>query len=208
MNGILLQHCLGIPFFRVIVLFAFLAMSIFLASGCSKPKEAPPPPVVEVMTVIQKDVPVYKEWIGTIDGLVNATIRAQVQGYLIKQDYRDGDVVKKGQVLFDQITLPSRQHWTRRKDNWKLNRRAGIPPRPTLPGLNLWRSSMPSARKTSMTPQVPNRPPARPYMPPRHLWTRLSLIWSLRRSFPPSMVLQVLPRPRSATSWVRGQRKS
>jgi len=70
-------------------------------SSCSKAKEAPPPPVVEVSTVIQKDVPVYKEWIGTIDGLVNATIRAQVQGYLIKQNYRDGDVVKKGQVLFE-----------------------------------------------------------------------------------------------------------
>jgi membrane fusion protein (multidrug efflux system) len=73
-----------------------------LAAGCSKgPKEAPKPPVVEVMTVIQKDVPVYKEWIGTLDGMVNATIRAQVQGYLIKQNYRDGELVKKGQILFE-----------------------------------------------------------------------------------------------------------
>jgi membrane fusion protein (multidrug efflux system) len=56
---------------------------------------------VEVLTVIQKDVPVYKEWIGTLDGLVNATIRAQVQGYLIRQNYREGDVVKKGQILFE-----------------------------------------------------------------------------------------------------------
>jgi membrane fusion protein (multidrug efflux system) len=53
------------------------------------------------MTVIQKDVPVYKEWIGTLDGMVNATIRAQVQGYLIKQNYRDGELVKKGQILFE-----------------------------------------------------------------------------------------------------------
>ena len=66
-----------------------------------RPEEAPKPPVVEVMAVIQKDVPVYKEWIGTLDGMVNATIRAQVQGYLIKQNYREGDVVKKGQILFE-----------------------------------------------------------------------------------------------------------
>ena len=101
MNGILLQCCIRRPFPRLILLTGFLAWSIFLVSSCSKAKEAPPPPVVEVSTVIQKDVPVYKEWIGTIDGLVNATIRAQVQGYLIKQNYRDGDVVKKGQVLFE-----------------------------------------------------------------------------------------------------------
>lgn len=101
MNGILLQCCLRRPFSRLILLSCFLAWSIFLVSSCSKAKEVPPPPVVEVSTVIQKDVPVYKEWIGTIDGLVNATIRAQVQGYLIKQNYRDGDVVKTGQILFE-----------------------------------------------------------------------------------------------------------
>ena len=75
---------------------------MFMAMGCSKgPQEAPPAPAVEVMTVIQKDVPVYHEWIGTLDGMVNATIRAQVQGYLIKQNYREGDFVKTGQVLFE-----------------------------------------------------------------------------------------------------------
>jgi membrane fusion protein (multidrug efflux system) len=56
---------------------------------------------VEVTTVIQRDVPVYHEWIGTLDGMVNATIRAQVQGYLIKQNYREGDLVKRGQILFE-----------------------------------------------------------------------------------------------------------
>ena len=51
--------------------------------------------------MIQKDVPIYAEWVGTLDGMVNATIRAQVQGYLIKQNYKEGDFVKKGQVLFE-----------------------------------------------------------------------------------------------------------
>ncbi|MEQ8151544.1 MAG: efflux RND transporter periplasmic adaptor subunit [Smithellaceae bacterium] len=87
---------------RFLLCFGTAILLFASAAGCSKgPKEAPKPPVVEVMTVIQKDVPVYKEWIGTLDGMVNATIRAQVQGYLIKQNYRDGDLVKKGQILFE-----------------------------------------------------------------------------------------------------------
>ena len=57
--------------------------------------------MVEVATVKQADVPIYHEWVGTLDGLVNATIRAQVTGYLIAQDYREGDPVKKGDLLFE-----------------------------------------------------------------------------------------------------------
>ena len=70
--------------------------------GCGKEQKAPPPaPIVEVVEVIQKDVPVYSEWVGTLDGSVNATLRAQVQGYLIKQNYKEGDSVRKDQVLFE-----------------------------------------------------------------------------------------------------------
>lgn len=58
-------------------------------------------PTVETLKVIQMDVPIYSEWTATTDGLVNATIRAQVQGYLIRQNYKDGDFVKKGQLLFE-----------------------------------------------------------------------------------------------------------
>ena len=73
-----------------------------LATGCKQEqKAAPPPPLVEVINVLQKDVPIHLEWIGTADGLVNAVIRAQVMGYLIKQNYREGDLVKKDQVLFE-----------------------------------------------------------------------------------------------------------
>jgi RND family efflux transporter MFP subunit len=60
----------------------------------------PSPPDVEVVTVEQRDIPVYREWIGTLDGMVNAAIRAQVTGYLLTQDYSEGSFVKKGQLLF------------------------------------------------------------------------------------------------------------
>jgi membrane fusion protein (multidrug efflux system) len=74
----------------------------FILGGCAKEqKVTSPPPDVEVVNVVQKDVPIYSEFVGTTDGLVNATIRAQVQGYLIKQNYKEGDLVKKGQVLFE-----------------------------------------------------------------------------------------------------------
>jgi RND family efflux transporter MFP subunit len=57
-------------------------------------------PNVEVVQVQQEDVPVYGEWIGTLDGLVNADVRAQVTGYLMKQGYQEGAFVKQGQLLF------------------------------------------------------------------------------------------------------------
>jgi RND family efflux transporter MFP subunit len=57
-------------------------------------------PDVEVVQVEQEDVPIYGEWIGTLDGLVNADVRAQVTGYLLKQGYREGAFVTQGQLLF------------------------------------------------------------------------------------------------------------
>ena len=57
-------------------------------------------PDVEVVRVQQKDIPIYGEWIGTLDGLVNADVRAQVSGYLLQQGYQEGAFVKKGQLLF------------------------------------------------------------------------------------------------------------
>jgi len=81
---------------------AVACLAALLTCGCSKKEQAsPPPPTVEVTTVVQKDVPIYKEWVGTLDGYVNAVIRPQVTGYLIKQNYREGELVKKGQVLFE-----------------------------------------------------------------------------------------------------------
>jgi RND family efflux transporter MFP subunit len=63
-------------------------------------------PDVEVVQVEQKDVPIYGEWIGTLDGLTNADVRAQVTGYLLQQDYQEGAFVKKGQLLFEVDPRP------------------------------------------------------------------------------------------------------
>jgi membrane fusion protein, multidrug efflux system len=71
-------------------------------SGCKEKEQAAPPkpPDVEVVKVEQKDVPIYRDWVGTLDGDVNATISAQVAGYLISRNYSEGSVVTNSQVLF------------------------------------------------------------------------------------------------------------
>jgi membrane fusion protein (multidrug efflux system) len=83
-------------------LVAAACLSAFLLTGCGEKKTAAPTaPAVEVANVVVKDVPIVREWVGTTDGLVNAKINAQVQGYLTKQNYKEGSFVKKGQVLFE-----------------------------------------------------------------------------------------------------------
>jgi membrane fusion protein (multidrug efflux system) len=92
---------LGVSLVGICSLLPVLLAGLLL-SGCGKEEKAQPQaPIVEVVEVMQKDVPVYGEWVGTLDGSVNATIRAQVSGYLIKQNYKEGDVVRKDQVLFE-----------------------------------------------------------------------------------------------------------
>jgi len=92
----------------VIVLFS-LAAAVWL-NGCGEKKKAAEPLPQEVMVaeVVQKDVPVYQEWVASMDGIVNATILAQVEGYLIKQNYKEGDLVKKGDLLFEIDPRPFR----------------------------------------------------------------------------------------------------
>ena len=74
--------------------------SMLWSVGCHKPAPTAPTPTVLVAEVIQKDVPIYSEWVGTTVGFVDAQLRARVQGYLLKQNYEDGHAVKAGQLLF------------------------------------------------------------------------------------------------------------
>jgi RND family efflux transporter MFP subunit len=80
-----------------------VAVVLFFAShsGAKPEAQMAPPPVVEVARVEQRDVPIYSEWIGTLTGQVNADIKAQVAGYLLTQNYKEGSYVTKGQLLFE-----------------------------------------------------------------------------------------------------------
>ena len=81
-----------------------VAAGLFIAfsrSGGRSQTKAPAPPEVKVVSVEQKDVQIYGEWIGTLAGQVNANVQAQVSGYLLRRDYREGSFVRKGQLLFE-----------------------------------------------------------------------------------------------------------
>jgi len=80
---------------------ALLGALIISGRSNNQAQAAPPPLAVEVVQVEQKDVPIYSEWIGTTDGMVNADIKAQVTGYLLRQNYKEGSLVKKGELLFE-----------------------------------------------------------------------------------------------------------
>ena len=90
---------------RKIVIGGILLVAVVtVAVLAMRPKHGaaggPGSPDVEVVQVEQKDVPIYGEWIGTLDGFTNADVRAQVTGYLMRQGYQEGAFVKKGQLLF------------------------------------------------------------------------------------------------------------
>jgi len=84
------------------------ALAVSLCAGCrtNAAPAPPPPPQVSVLTVTPERVALTSEWIATLDGYVNAQIRPQVSGYLVKRDYQEGAVVRKGQVLFEIDARP------------------------------------------------------------------------------------------------------
>jgi membrane fusion protein (multidrug efflux system) len=85
----------------VVILIVIVAL-VAIATRSSKPVQAASRPIdVQVARVKQEDVPLYSQWIGSTEGLVNADIKAQVTGYLLRQNYTEGSFVKKGQLLFE-----------------------------------------------------------------------------------------------------------
>jgi RND family efflux transporter MFP subunit len=79
-----------------------LAVSAFFVASCSRkaPQVGPAAPEVQVTTVQPRDVPRVLERVATLDGFINANINAQVQGYIVSRDYKEGSIVKKGDLLF------------------------------------------------------------------------------------------------------------
>ena len=91
------------------VVTALLSLSCLLLAGCwgkSTPSPSPAPPAVGVSTVTQQNVPIYGSWVASLDGYVNANIQPQVTGYLVKQDCREGSLVRKGDILFEIDARP------------------------------------------------------------------------------------------------------
>jgi len=86
-----------------VLLFLSVGAMLMISTACGRTTQvaaASKPLEVLVADVQQKDVPLYREWIGTVDGFVNAEIKAEVTGYLVKQEYTEGSFVRQGQLLF------------------------------------------------------------------------------------------------------------
>ena len=79
-----------------------------LAAGCrdTSGSAGPPPPTVRVEPVVEKDVPIVSEWVGTLVGYINAQIRARVSGHLVSQNYKEGSLVRSGDLLFQVDSRP------------------------------------------------------------------------------------------------------
>lgn len=89
------------PMLAAVVLLGTAALISTSCVRATTAASAAPSPDVEVAVVEQRDIPTEREWIGTLDGMVNAAIRAQVTGYLLTQNYTEGSFVRKGQLLFE-----------------------------------------------------------------------------------------------------------
>jgi RND family efflux transporter MFP subunit len=89
-------------------LVAAVLVNVVARSGAKASVQPPSAPVVQVAAVEERDVPVYGEWVGTLTGQVNADVKAQVTGYLLKRDYKEGSVVHKGEPLFEIDPRPFR----------------------------------------------------------------------------------------------------
>jgi len=110
-----MQHRAVLP----VLTLALVSSVAALLSGCAPATQTvAAPPDVEVTAVVQRDVPIREEWVGTLDGLVNAQIRAQVPGYLLRQAYADGGVVRKGDLLFEIDARPFQAAFDQLKANF------------------------------------------------------------------------------------------
>jgi membrane fusion protein, multidrug efflux system len=91
---------------NVIVLLVALAVTVAGCGDRSGAAGSPPLPVVRIESVLEKDVPISSEWVGTLVGYINAQIRARVSGHLVSQNYAEGSVVKPGDLLFQVDPRP------------------------------------------------------------------------------------------------------
>ena len=94
---------------RALLGVSLIALATISAAGCgdaSRATATPPPPVVKVEPVVERDVPISVEYVGTLVGSINAQIRARVAGHLVSQNYSEGSLVKAGDLLFQVDPRP------------------------------------------------------------------------------------------------------
>ncbi len=84
-----------------LLLLVATSLGLITRAKTAEAPATPAPPDVQVASVEQRDLPIEREWVGTLDGMVNAAIKAQVTGYLLRQNYTEGSFVRKGQMLFE-----------------------------------------------------------------------------------------------------------
>jgi membrane fusion protein, multidrug efflux system len=103
-----LQRSSCVRWIKPVHLIFILLTTILLLEGCAEKKAAaaPEPPDVEVVSVVQQDVPIYSEWVAQLNGDTNAQITPKIQGYLLRQVYKEGSFVKKGDLLFEIDSRP------------------------------------------------------------------------------------------------------
>lgn len=131
---------------RVVALGGLAGMAL-VGTGCAeskaKPAGPPPPPAVQVAPVVRQDVTLYNEAVGSLDGYVNAEIRARVRGILKAQRYKDGAIVKAGQVLFSidpsefRIAVESAQAALARAETARAHNKALLARRTDLGAANV-----------------------------------------------------------------------
>src|SRR5256885_16528526 len=94
---------------RGLLVVSLIGLVVITAAGCgdaSRATASPPAAVVKVEPVVERDVPITVEYVGTLVGFINAQIRARVSGHLVSQDYREGSLVKSGDLLFQVDPRP------------------------------------------------------------------------------------------------------
>ena len=122
-------HTAAVPVFEKFVVAGFaivLVLGSGLLSGCGQSSSAqagPPPPMpVTVVKLQPTDVPITGEWVGTLDGYVNAQIQPQASGYLIGRTTAKAPRLQKDRCCLRLIRALSRPHWIRRRGNWNRPR--------------------------------------------------------------------------------------
>ena len=173
-----------------------MLLSAVFFSGCEKKKAAPagppPPTPVTVVEVQPTDVPLTGEWVGTLDGYVNAQIQPQASGYLIKQNYREGSQVSKGQVLFEidprpfQAALDQAKGQQAQAQGQVAQAQAQL----GLAVINVNRDTpLAQARRAhSITIRSRKRRRKRPWPRPRRMSPRRMRLWRMRSSTSDSLL--------------------